>query len=74
MNHLINILTGLGSALGGFGVGRPYSVPKRGDRAKDTRNLARDVRIVEVGLYENTTKALEKTKDGSIAKRTAKAR
>lgn len=74
MNHLINILTGLGSSLGGFGASRPYSVPRRGDRTKDSRNLAKDFRAVGTGLYKNTTKALENNEYGSVTKRSAKAR
>ncbi|MGE8453554.1 MAG: hypothetical protein ACN6OP_23680 [Pseudomonadales bacterium] len=74
MNHLINILTGLGSALGGFGASRPYSVPRRGDRSKDARNIARDFHGVEVRLYNNSCKALENKEYGAVEKRTAKTR
>lgn len=74
MNHIINILTGLGSALGGFGESRPYSIPSRGDRARDVRNLAKDGRKVRNRLGKYTVKALEDKQDGTFTKRTGKTR
>lgn len=58
MEHLKNILVGMGEALLAFGTAPGYHYPKIGDRAKDARKLHRD--FITVGSYMRapTNKAL----------------
>lgn len=46
MNHLKNILTGLGAVMNPFGTVPEYHRPARGDRARDMQSIAKDMRTV----------------------------
>ena len=59
MDHLLNFLAGLGSALGAFGTSPQYKLPSIGDRAIDASNLRRDVRSTRRDLNKTANKALE---------------
>jgi hypothetical protein len=57
MNHLKNILVGLGSVMNPFGAYPDYKVPERGDTQKDVYAIAGDFKAVGKDLRGSTTKA-----------------
>jgi hypothetical protein len=57
MNHLKNILVGLGSVMNPFGTYPDYKIPQRGDTHKDLSSIAGDFKNVGNDLRGSTTKA-----------------
>lgn len=67
MNHLLNILSGVGQVMNAFGAPvRSYHYPKVGDRAMDTRHIRGDVRVVGSRLTGQTEKALKGSSSGKV--------
>ena len=61
MEHLRNILVGVGEVLSVFGTAPQYKVPKMGDRRVDAQRIGSDWR--KVGAY--MAKALEREQHGA---------
>ncbi len=65
MEHLKNILTGVGNVLAAFGTAPSYRYPEVGDRLRDAQQISGD--WVRVGTAMNTTLTKEKSiQDGSV--------
>lgn len=69
MNHLLNFLAGIGSAMNPFGTAPGYKLPSPRDRLTDNRHLRSDVRSVGRDLTKKTSAALSE-QYGKINNRT----
>lgn len=66
MHHLLNILAGVGQALGALGTAPQYRYPELGDRQKDMQHIVGDMAVVGRRLGKQTDKELKKTEHGEI--------
>ena len=58
MQHLLNLLAGLGESLGALGSAPQYSYPQRGDRRADAAAIRGDFRQVGDDLDKTARRAL----------------
>lgn len=66
MNHLLNILAGVGHVVDVLYPHATYTYPKRGDRAQDLGNIGKDVYVVVRQLDGVATRELKKLKQQPV--------
>ncbi len=71
MQHLLNILEGVGQALNALGASPPYRYPEVGDRMRDQHRIAGDMIVVGRRLRKNVKREQDCVKDGEVKSRLA---
>jgi hypothetical protein len=71
MEHLRNLIIGVGDVLSAFGTAPEYRYPSPGDRIADTRNIVGDIKRVGVDMKKAATKALREDQRGKVDDGTA---
>lgn len=66
MQHLLNILEGVGQALNALGTSPQYRYPEVGDRVRDQHRIAGDMMIVGRRLRKNVKKEQDRVRDGEV--------
>ncbi|OAK66916.1 hypothetical protein A3K87_05060 [Variovorax paradoxus] len=65
MQHLINILAGVGDVLAAFGTAPSYQYPKVGDRSRDVKKIGGDWQTVGRDMKKALDKE-QRDKDGKV--------
>jgi hypothetical protein len=66
MEHLRNLIIGVGDVLSAFGTAPKYRYPSPGDRTADMRNIAGDIKRVGFDMKKAATKALREEQGGKV--------